>query len=199
MTPSNSQAFALEAAPGEFGDVTKPVRMHLVQDDADDLDAFLLEQRLVQADFVDRFADAALGDNDDFGPEHLGHLRVGQIKHRTDAGVARAFAQHEILFPRDAVEGLLNFFDQRVVIGRLEIFAREIRLDRDGAHVHQRAIEPVNAIHQHRVFVDLLLVDLHETLADRLDVADARMELLNARRAGRARWWSCPRSAAWRR
>ena len=37
---------------------------HLVDDDADDFDAFLFKQRLVEADFVNRFADAALRNTD---------------------------------------------------------------------------------------------------------------------------------------
>src|ERR1051326_1163445 len=34
-------------------------------------------------------------------------------------------------------------------------------------------------IHQHRVFIDFLLFNLDETLADRLDIADARIKLLH--------------------
>ncbi len=81
-----------------------------------------------------------MGDDDDFGPQDLGDLRVGQIKHRTHARVARAFAQDEVFFPRHPIKGLLDLFDQRLVFGRLEIFAGEIRLDRDRAHVHQRTV-----------------------------------------------------------
>ena len=57
--------------------------------------------------------------DDDLGAENLRHLGVGQIEHRPDARVAGAFAQHKILFPRDAVEGFLDFFHQRLVVGGL--------------------------------------------------------------------------------
>ena len=107
-------------------------------------------------------------------PRSFGDLRVGQIEDRADAGVAGAFAQHKILFPRDAVEGLLDFFDERLVVGRLKIFAGEIRLDGDRAHVHERAIQPIHRVHQHGVLVNFLLLDFDEALADGLDVADAR-------------------------
>ena len=88
------------------------VTEHLVEDDADDLDTFLLKQRLVQRDFIDGPADAALRDDDHLRAEDLRDLRVGQIENRTDAGMAGAFAEHEILFPSHAVEGLLDLFDQ---------------------------------------------------------------------------------------
>src|SRR5581483_11804706 len=87
-------------------------------------------------------------------------------------------AEHEILLPRHAVERLLDFAHQSVIVRRLEIFAREIGLYRDRAHVHERAIEAEHAVHEHRVLVDLLFLDLHEALADRLDVADAGIILL---------------------
>ena len=168
------QAFALEAAPRKVGDVIHFVAKHLVEDDADDFDAFLFKQCLIQANFVNRFADAALRDDDDFCAKDFCDLRVGQIEHRADTGVAAAFAQHKILFPGDAVEGLLDFADERVVVGRLKIFAREIRLDGNRAHVHERTIHPVNRVHQHRVLVNFLLLDFDEALADGFDIADAR-------------------------
>ena len=87
--------------------------------------------------------------------------------------MARAFAEHKVLFPRHAVEGFLNLLDERFVVRRLEILPGEVRLDGDGAHVHQRTVEPKHRVHQHGVLVNLLLLDLDEALADRLDVADA--------------------------
>ena len=113
------QALALEAAPREVGDVIHFFAQHLVENDADDLDALLFKQRLVERDFINRFADAALRDDDDLGAENFCDLGVGQIKNRADAGVPAAFAQHKILFPGDAVEGLLDFFDQRLVVRRI--------------------------------------------------------------------------------
>ena len=47
----------------------------------------------------------------------------------------------------------------------------------------QRAVELVHPVHQDRVLVDLLLLDLDETLADRFDVADARISSLQWPRA----------------
>jgi hypothetical protein len=100
------QALALEAAPGEFGDVIQFVGSDLVENDADDFHSLAFKNRLVEIDLVDRFADAALADDDDLGPRILATCALDKIEHRTDAGVARAFAQDKILFPRHAVEGL---------------------------------------------------------------------------------------------
>ena len=172
------EAFSLQPFAGELGDVIQFVRQHLVDDDADNLDAVLLEEGLVQGDFVHRLADAAARDDDHLCAEHLGDLRVGQVKHRADARVAGAFTEHEVFFPRDAVEGFLDASHKRVVAGFGEILAGEVRLDGDGTHVHEGAVELVNGVHQHRVLVNLLLGDFHETLAHGLDVADARELLL---------------------
>ena len=172
------QALAFEAAPGEFGDVIQFVGGDFVEDDADDFDALAFEDRLVEINLVNRFADAALADDDDFCAEDFGHLRVGQIKNRADAGVARAFAQDKILFPGDAVKGLDDFFDQGFVVGGLQVFAGEIRLHRNGTHIHQRAIEPIDLVHQHRVLIYFLFFDFDKALADGFDVADAGIKFL---------------------
>src|SRR5581483_209112 len=71
------QPFALEAPPRKIGDEIDLVWQHFVEDDADDFDPFALEHGLVQIHLVDRFADAALADDDDFGPENFGDGRVG--------------------------------------------------------------------------------------------------------------------------
>ncbi len=71
------QPFALETAANEPGDFGNFFLEHLVDDDADDFDALLFKQRLVEADFVNRFADAALGDDDDLATERFGDLGVG--------------------------------------------------------------------------------------------------------------------------
>ena len=110
------QSFPFQAAAGEFGDIINFFPQHFVEDDADDLDAFFFKQRLVEGDLVDGFADAALGDNDDFGGQQFGDARIGQVEHRADAGVARTLTKHEILFPGNAVEGVLDALHQRVVI-----------------------------------------------------------------------------------
>ena len=80
---------------------------------------------------------------------------------------------------RDAVKGLLDFSDERLVVGRLEIFAREIWFDGDRTHVHERAVfRMIHGIHQHGNLVNFLLLDLDEALADRLDVANTRKMFL---------------------
>ena len=48
------QAFALESAPREVGDVIHFFAEHFVQDDADDFDAFFFKQRLIKRNFVNR-------------------------------------------------------------------------------------------------------------------------------------------------
>jgi hypothetical protein len=68
------QPLALEAAPGELGDVIDFVGSHLVQNDADDLDPLAFKDRLVEIDLVNRFADAALADDDDLGVQDFARL-----------------------------------------------------------------------------------------------------------------------------
>ncbi len=67
------QPFAFQTALGEIRNVVHLVRQYLVEDDADDLNTFLFKQRLVERDFVNRFPDAALADDDDFRAEHFRH------------------------------------------------------------------------------------------------------------------------------
>src|SRR2546422_49476 len=85
----------------------------------DQLDAFLLKQRLVEGHFVDGFADAALSDDDDLCCDKLCHPGIRQIEDPADAGVAGTVAKNKILLPRYTVEGVLDFFHQRLVVGRL--------------------------------------------------------------------------------
>src|ERR1035438_1280102 len=164
------QPFALETAANEPGDFGNFFLEHLVDDDADDFDALLFKQCLVEADFVNRFADAALGDDDDLATERFRDLGVGQIENRADARVPGTFAQHKILFPRHAVERVLDALDQRFVVRRFKVFAGKGRLDGNGAHVHQRAVQAIHRVHEHDVLVNFLLLDFNETLADGLDV-----------------------------
>src|SRR6266704_636651 len=89
-----------------------------------------------------------------------------------------AFAKNEILFPGDAIESVLDFLDQHFVVGGLKVFAREIRFDGDWAHVHERTIELVYAVHQDSVFVYFLFGDFDEPLTDRFDVSNTRIMLL---------------------
>ena len=58
------------------------------------------------------------------------------------------------------------------------ILGGEVWLDGDRAHVHQRTIQLVNPVHQDGIFIDLLLFNFDEALADRFDVADPRIMLL---------------------
>jgi hypothetical protein len=46
---------------GEVADILVFLGDQLVDDDADDLDAFLVEERLVDGDLIDGTTDAALG------------------------------------------------------------------------------------------------------------------------------------------
>ena len=59
-TPSSSSPLRLRPRRAKSRDVIHFFAKHLVEDDADDFHAFLFKQRLVEADFVNRFADAAL-------------------------------------------------------------------------------------------------------------------------------------------
>ena len=144
------------------------------------MDAFFFEQRLIERHFIDRFADAALGDNDHFGADNSRYLRIGQVEDGADPGMAGTFAQDEIFFPGDPIERVLNSGHQRVIVGRLEILAREIRLDRDWAHIHERTVELINAVHQQDVLIDLLFGNFDEALADWFDIADPGIMLLQS-------------------
>src|SRR5437867_3273155 len=101
------QPFAFQAAPRELGHVIHLVKQNLVQDYADDLDAFLLEERAVKRDFIDWFSNATLAHNDDLGLQDFCDLRVGKIKDRAHPGMARTFAEDKIFFPGHAIERLL--------------------------------------------------------------------------------------------
>ena len=94
------QSLALEAAPGELGDrnpLLSPstlLRMTpMISTPSFSNNAWF------SADFINRFADAALRDDDDFGAENFCDLRVGQIKHRADAGVAASLRTAQNPFP----------------------------------------------------------------------------------------------------
>ena len=106
------KTFAFETAPGELGNIFHFIGGDFIQNYDDDLDAFALKNGVVEIDFVNRSADSALADDDDFGSENFCHLRVGQIK-KTEptAGMAGAFTQNKIFFPGNAVKGLDDFFD----------------------------------------------------------------------------------------
>ena len=182
-----TQPAPLQPAPGEVGNEIEFLRQHLVDDDADDFDPLLLEQRLVQRDFVDRFADAAARHNDHLGAENLGCPRIRNVEHRTHARMAGTFAQHEVLLPGNAVKGLPQPAGEPFIVRRFQIAAREIRLDGDRAHVHERTVQLVNAVHQHGVFVDHLLGDFDVALAHRLDVADTGIEPFQGRQQAERR------------
>src|SRR5450759_3759581 len=77
-----------------------------------------------------------------------------------------------------AVEGVLDALDQRFVVRRFKVFAGKGRLDGNGAHVHQRAVQAIHRVHEHDVLVNFLLLDFNKALADGLDVADERKMLL---------------------
>jgi hypothetical protein len=173
------EAFAAEAAPGEIGDELDFFAEDLVEDDAEDFNAFLFEERLVEADFIDGFADAALGDDDDLGAEEAGDAGIGEIEHGADTGVTGTFAEDEILFPRDAVEGLLMRPTSVLVVGTFEVAPGEVGFDGDGAHIDQGTIEVVDLVHEDGVFVDLVFFDGDEALADRFDVADPWIDSLH--------------------
>src|SRR6266536_5746684 len=96
--------------------------------------------------------------------------------------MAGSFTEDEVLLPGDPVERFLNPFDERVAIGGLQILPGEVRLHRDRVHVHQWTVQAVDPVYQDDVFIDLLLLDLHETLPHRLDVADARVGVLQQRK-----------------
>ena len=86
--------------------------------------------------------------------------------------MARPFTEDEFLFPRHPIERLVDAFDESVEVGRLKVAAREVRLDRYGRHIDQRAVQSEDPIHEHRIFVNLLLINFHKPLAHGLDVAD---------------------------
>src|SRR5689334_543307 len=102
--PKQFKPFPLESFPREVADVIDFGAEDFIDDDSNDLDAFLLKQGLVQRDFVDRSPDSSLCDDNNLGPENSGHLCVRQIKYGPYTGVPGPFTQNEVLLPRDAVE-----------------------------------------------------------------------------------------------
>ena len=140
-----------------------------------------------------------LVDEDHLAAEQLRDARIREIENGADAGVAGAFDDDEILFPRRAVEGVLDAADEEFVVLVLDVAPREIRLDGDRAHRLERRLHAESLIDQHGVFVDALPIDFDEALPDRLDEADAAAALCAAPQTVRAKWSSCRRSAAWRR
>ena len=71
----------LDAEPGktalaEIFDEVVFIRVDFVDDDADQFDAFLVEERFVEGHLVDGLADAAFGDEQRFAAEQLGHPGV---------------------------------------------------------------------------------------------------------------------------
>ena len=172
------QSFALQTAPGEIGDVIHLFRQHLVEDDADDLDAFLFKQRLVERDFVNRFADAALGDDDDFAPRIFATCALD--KSNTEPTPACPLPSHSTKSFSQATRSKAfwifltsaSLFDAwrylrvksgSTAIGLMSTSGQFIRIHR---------------VHQHGVLVNFLLLDFDKALADGLDVADAREMLL---------------------
>ena len=105
--------------------------------------------------------------------EQLGDARIREVEDRADAGVAGAFDDDEVLFPRRAVEGILDAPDEEFVVRVLDVAAREIRLDGDRAHRLERRVDAEGLVDQHGVLVDALAFDFDEALADRLDETDA--------------------------
>jgi hypothetical protein len=114
-----------------------------------------------------------LGDEQNFAVQKFCDARVRQIKYGADARVAGALDDDEFLFPRGAVEGILDAADEKVVVRVLDVFSREIRLDRDGTHRLDGNVELERFVDEHGVLVDALAVHVHEPLPDGLDEADA--------------------------
>ena len=54
----------------------------------------------------------------------------------------------------------------------MEILTGEVGLDGYRAHVHERTIELIDAVHEHDVLVDLLFGDFDKSLADGFDITD---------------------------
>ena len=101
--------------------------------------------------------------------------------------MAGTFAEHEVLLPGDTVECLPQPAHQPFVVRGFQIAAREIRLDGDRAHVHERTVQLVNAVHQDGVLVDFLLGDFDVALPHRLDVADTGIEPFQGRQQAERR------------
>src|SRR4030095_365502 len=164
--------------PREVAHVIDLLAKHLVQHYADDLDVLLVEERLVESDFVDRFADAAARHEDTLAFEQPRHTRIREIEHAADTGVPRAFDNHKILFPRRAIKRVLNALHEMLVVGLLDVAPRKIRLDGDGAHCFERRVNAERLVDQDRVFIDPLAIDFDKALSDRLDEPDPSDSLL---------------------
>ena len=104
-----------------------------------------------------------------------------------------ALDDDEVLLPRHLVERGAHAVVQLLAEAAGKIAAGEVGLDRDGAHRADGRVRAVGVVDQHGVLVDLRALHVHEPLAHRLDVADARKALAAARRRGRPTSSSCRR------
>src|SRR6185295_7518866 len=62
--PQQIQSLTLEAASDEVGHIIDLAENNFIEDDPNDFNAFTVEERLIQSDFIDGFADAASRNQD---------------------------------------------------------------------------------------------------------------------------------------
>ena len=179
--PEKLKAEPLESPPRKIRNVVELVGVDLVHHDADNLDAFAVEERLVQGRLVDRSPDPARRHEHDLAGEQLRHRRVRQVERGADSRMPGAFDNREILLPARPVEGILDPPFEGLVVRLVNIPPCEIRLDRNRAHVLDRHLSAERVADQHAVLVDALAIDFREPLADRLDEPDPVEAFLKAR------------------
>ena len=89
-----------QAVAQDLGQSRMRVRVDLVDDRADDLDAMAGEQRAIEHDLVDRPADSRLGHDRRRRLEHARDLGVRKPDYRSHAGMTRALHQQQVVLVR---------------------------------------------------------------------------------------------------
>ena len=165
-------AEAIEAPFGEVADIGKFFGEDLIDDHADDFDAFFIEEGFIEGDFIDGAADPATGDEDHLTGEEVSDAGIGEIEDGADARVASSFDDDEVLFPSGPIERILDSADEKFVIGIFDVAAGEIGFDGDGGHGVEGSMDAVGLADENGIFVDALAFNFDEALADGFDESD---------------------------
>ena len=171
--PEEIDSEAVETALGEVANIGKFFWEDLIDDDADEFDAFLIEESFIEGDFVDGATDSATGDEDDLAGEEVGDAGVGEIENGTNPSVASSFDDDEVLFPSGPIERVLDPADEKLMIGIFDVAAGEIGFDGDGAHGVEGSKDAVGLTDENGIFVDALAFNFDEALADGFDESDS--------------------------
>ena len=86
--------------------------------------------------------------------------------------MARAFDNRKILFPGSAVERLPHPAHQRIIVRLVDVAAGKFRLHGDRTHVLNRHLGVEGLADRDTILIDVLSLELNESLAYRFDKTD---------------------------